>query len=140
MVDEAHKFMDGASKDGLSAAIVNCARLMRHDGMRLIISTQSPKVLAPELLELVTVAVMHRFHSSDWFSYLESKLPLLPPSFHRIMDLSPGQALVFTSTHMIPTPPNSHDEKYGRNVFFVQIRRRVTADIGQSVVNRNKIL
>ena len=54
VLDEAHKFMDGNSGDGLSDSIVNVARLMRHDGMRLIVSTQSPRVLAPELLELPT--------------------------------------------------------------------------------------
>jgi DNA helicase HerA-like ATPase len=48
--------------DGLSGAIVNIARLMRHDGIRLVVGTQSPRALAPELLELVTVAVIHRFH------------------------------------------------------------------------------
>ena len=42
--------MDGTTKDGLNDAIVNVARLMRHDGIRLAISTQSPKALAPELL------------------------------------------------------------------------------------------
>lgn len=66
VLDEAHKFMDGVVSDGLSQAIVNAARLMRHDGMRLIVSTQSPKALAPELLELVTLAILHRFHSRDW--------------------------------------------------------------------------
>lgn len=55
--------MTGQVMDGLSAAIVNIARLMRHDGIRLVVSTQSPLALAPELLELVTVAVLHRFHS-----------------------------------------------------------------------------
>ena len=62
-LDEAHKFMTGQVTDGLSSAIVNIARLMRHDGIRLVVSTQSPLALAPELLELVTVAVLHRFHS-----------------------------------------------------------------------------
>ena len=34
MIDEAHKFMNGADgRDGLSDAIVNVARLMRHDGI-----------------------------------------------------------------------------------------------------------
>jgi hypothetical protein len=32
--------MDGVAADGLSEAIVNVARLMRHDGMRLAVSTQ----------------------------------------------------------------------------------------------------
>ena len=123
--------MDGASKDGLSAAIVNCARLMRHDGMRLIISTQSPKVLAPELLELVSVAVMHRFHSFDWFTYLESKLSLSKSAFKKIMNLHEGQALVFASRHNIRYSSN----EYGQNVFLIKIRRRVTADMGRSTVN-----
>jgi hypothetical protein len=68
VLDEAHKFMnDDTTTDGLSASIVNIARLMRHDGD---VSTQSPKTLAPELLELVSVTVLHHFHSHDWFKYL----------------------------------------------------------------------
>lgn len=55
---------------------MNVARLMRQDGVRLVVSTQSPKALAPELLELVSVAVLHRFHSQDWWTYLRHKLPL----------------------------------------------------------------
>ena len=34
MLDECHKYMEGSKADGLSNAIVNCARLMRHDGSR----------------------------------------------------------------------------------------------------------
>ena len=59
-LDECHKYMNGEKADGLSESIVNAARLMRHDGVRLVASTQSPKALAPELLELVTVAALHR--------------------------------------------------------------------------------
>jgi DNA helicase HerA-like ATPase len=70
-LDEAHKYMRGVQSDGLSEAIVNVARLMRHDGMRLIVSTQSPKALAPELLELVTVGCLHHFHSPDWWDILK---------------------------------------------------------------------
>ena len=36
MLDEAHKYMMGEKSDGLSEAIVNAARLMRHDGLRLV--------------------------------------------------------------------------------------------------------
>lgn len=66
-LDDAHKFMDGIKSDGLSEAIVNVARLMRHDGIRLAVSTQSPKALAPEVLELVSIATLHHFHSQDWW-------------------------------------------------------------------------
>ena len=62
-LDEAHKFMDGTTGDKLSSAIVNCARTMRHDDMRLVISTQSPLSLAPELIELSSMAILHRFYS-----------------------------------------------------------------------------
>ena len=49
--DEAHKYLAGnksgsEGKDGLSAAIVNTVRLMRHEGIRVLISTQSPKRVA----------------------------------------------------------------------------------------------
>ena len=44
IVDEAHRFLNGSASDGLSHAIVNAVRHMRHEGMRIIVSTQSPKV------------------------------------------------------------------------------------------------
>ncbi len=146
-LDEAHKFMDGAASDGLSEAIVNVARLMRHDGMRLAVSTQSPAALAPELLELVTVAVLHRFHSRDWFAYLAKKLPLPPCARERLMELLPGHALVFASQHRVsraaaaaglrrraPGKADS-DEGGGGHVFQVHVRQRITADRGATRIN-----
>ena len=56
MCDEAHKYF-GASKSesggGLAAAVVDAVRLMRHEGIRVVISTQSPLAMPSELLELV---------------------------------------------------------------------------------------
>eukprot|EP00588_Corethron_pennatum_P029592 CAMPEP_0194337410 /NCGR_PEP_ID=MMETSP0171-20130528/76192_1 /TAXON_ID=218684 /ORGANISM="Corethron pennatum, Strain L29A3" /LENGTH=610 /DNA_ID=CAMNT_0039101177 /DNA_START=326 /DNA_END=2154 /DNA_ORIENTATION=- len=102
-LDEAHKFMDGVKSDGLSEALVNVARLMRHDGMRLVVSTQSPKALAPELLELVTVACLHHFHSPDWWTYLRSKLALPDRAWQCILSLKPGDALAFATSHNFKT-------------------------------------
>lgn len=93
--------MESSSSDGLSRTIVDMARLMRHDGLRLALSTQSPKSLAPELLELVSVALIHNFHSSDWFSHLSAKIPLSASAFAEVRRLSPGQALMFVSRHSI---------------------------------------
>eukprot|EP00979_Chaetoceros_neogracilis_P009112 scaffold2062_cov273-Chaetoceros_neogracile.AAC.27 len=118
-LDEAHKFMDGIKSDGLSEAIVDVARLMRHDGMRLVVSTQSPKALAPELLELVSVAVLHHFHSQDWWSYLQQKLPLSNDAWESIISLAPGNALVFAS-------------RSTSRVTHLTIRPRLTADLGAS--------
>jgi len=158
VLDEAHKYMDGSSgSDGLSGAIVDIARLMRHDGMRLVVSTQSPRALAPELLELVSVAVMHRFHSRDWFQYLSSKLLLHDRYMKSLAELDPGHALVFVSRHMFGADfwsrfdennnsnhhpqkeeekhNNNHNNNSSMNVFPLTIRPRITADRGQSRTN-----
>ena len=129
-LDEAHKFMDGSVSDGLSNAIVNAARLMRHDGLRLAVSTQSPKALAPELLELVSVAVLHRFHSQDWYSYLRAKIPMPDSAFEEVMALPSGQALVFAANHRVSRmrPQDGH-------LLRVDVRARLTADRGASRTN-----
>ena len=129
-LDEAHKFMDGVKSDGLSQAIVNCARLMRHDGLRVAVSTQSPKALAPELLELVSVACLHHFHSHDWWVYLQSKLSLNDSAWKRILSLCPGHGLVFASSHNL-----SKGNAEGSHALPMQIRKRITADLGSSRCN-----
>lgn len=146
-LDEAHKFLDATSiaTDGLSQAIVNVARLMRHDGMRLVVSTQSPRALAPELLELVTTAIMHRFHSRDWFTYLCQKLPLPDSSWGKLMALEPGEALVFASriarqsAYSIARHVSLGQDELSRashgHVMHVRIRPRITADRGATKSN-----
>lgn len=131
-LDEAHKFMRGEASDGLSEAIVNAARMMRHDGMRLVVSTQNPSALAPELLELVTVAVMHRFHSRSWFTQLSSKIALSEDCWESIKDLETGDGVVFTAK----LQQESYKEgKPSCGVISVRIRERLTADRGSSKTN-----
>ncbi|KAI8912900.1 hypothetical protein DFJ77DRAFT_431877 [Powellomyces hirtus] len=125
--DEAHKYLQHSGNDGLSAALVSAVRQMRHHGIRLAISTQSPKVLPPELLELLSVALIHRCHSKDWFQYLRAKLCLPSDCFKRIMELDTGSALVFSSRWA----PSVLGSEYVRKV---RIRSRVTADGGVSKV------
>ncbi|CAM9778064.1 unnamed protein product, partial [Ectocarpus fasciculatus] len=142
VLDEAHKFMDGVATDGLSQSIVNMARLMRHDGMRLVVSTQCPKALAPELLELVSVAVLHKFHSNDWFRYLSTKLPLSEHAWNAISNFQSGQALVFSSQLCASELPYATQKAdtlqsvdLGLNTFEIQIRPRITADRGETRKN-----
>jgi hypothetical protein len=127
-LDEAHRYMDGSSTDGLSASIVNAARLMRHDGLRLAVSSQSPKTLAPELLELISVCVLHRFHSPDWLKYLSAKLPLPPTLGGPIAALTPGRALVFAAAPIFAKSPPT-------NLVRLRIRPRITGDHGISRTN-----
>jgi len=143
-LDEAHKFMDGVKSDGLSEAIINVARLMRHDGIRLAVSTQSPKALAPELLELVSVAFLHHFHSQDWWDYIRQKLPLERDCFAKdVLHLSRGCALVFASRHNFSTTTTTTTTTTGNEnqtnaggALKVWIRTRLTADFGASRTNQ----
>lgn len=127
VLDEAHKYMDGTVTDGLGSAIVAIARQMRHDNMRLAVSTQDPRTLKPELLELCSVAIMHQFHSEEWFAYVKAKLSLPAAAASVIRKLPQGFALVHaaraavTSSLSFPGKPN---------LFRVHIRERATADLG----------
>eukprot|EP00960_Hanusia_phi_P069584 767127-Hanusia_phi.AAC.3 len=137
VLDEAHKYMHGVESDGLSQSVVNMARLMRHDNMRLAVSTQSPSTLAPELLELISLAVLHRFHSHDWYRYLSTKLPLEQEDWERILELRPGEALVFASRKSFLSEEGEEGEsKTGKSKCMqVKIRARLTADKGGSMRN-----
>ena len=153
MIDEAHKFMDGVATDGLSNAIVDIARLMRHDGIRLVVSTQNPQALAPELLELSSLAVLHQFTSREWFEHLAHKIPLnRDTAFEKIVSLRQGEALVFAKRHRIASSNTSSvlseegstsndsvdrlkDSPYGINIFPISIRPRITCDLGASKTN-----
>ncbi len=160
VIDDAHKFMDGTASDGLSSALVDMARHMRHSDIRLIVSTQSPRALAPELLELSSLAVMHQFTSRECFEHLSSKLSLELPGFKRIMKLRRGEALVFARRHDVVSAAtatttthsgsksagevhNAWEENenaygYGDNIFPMTIRPRITMDLGASVSAASK--
>jgi len=163
-MDEAHKYLSRDSGD-LAKTVVDVVRQMRHFGIRVAISTQSPLVLPAELLELVSVAVVHQFQSRDWLAYLGSKLPLRNKHFREILTLEPGSALVYCSrTHTSPRENASGDDFAGESdedfdaqgqgpkseiasgpdfgesqmkpkLIRLQIRKRLTRDSGASVVN-----
>ena len=130
VLDEAHRYVSGADSDGLSRSIVDAVRLMRHEGLRVAISTQSPKVLAPELLELVSLMLIHRFHSQDWFQYLKSKVALPAAGFDIIRELATGQALVFAAGQSV-VPFAEHSS----TPLVLSVRARFTRDLGASVTN-----
>jgi hypothetical protein len=156
--DEAHKYFDGKSKggDGLAGAIVDTVRLMRHEGIRVIVSTQSPLTMPPELLELSSVAVCHNFHSIDWYKYMASKLPLAADGFSMVQALKPGEALMFAAWAEFGEGVLRHDMissdddgdgdddddpaasgggatvDHSDSCFLLRVRPRITADRGAS--------
>lgn len=134
--DEAHKYLSNDA-DELAQSIVEMVRLMRHEGIRIMVSTQSPLTIPSELLELVSFTVLHSFQSRDWFEYLSSKIPVPKDSFERIRRLATGHALLVSAR-----------AKYGKgegtiaDCMQIKIRPRITMDYGASrsnvaVSNRN---
>eukprot|EP00038_Savillea_parva_P029666 m.72616 g.72616 ORF g.72616 m.72616 type:complete len:607 (-) comp8793_c1_seq1:396-2216(-) len=134
--DEAHRYMGmQGTGDALAMEITDCARLMRHEGLRVLISTQSPKAMPEELLELTSVLVAHRFQSVDWHHHLARKLPLPEDSFVRIRALDTGEALVYSARPRVGEGDEDGDDEE-REVLRVQVRKRLTADRGASRRNR----
>lgn len=63
--DEAHKYLDETVGE-LCHNVVKIVRQMRHYGVSTIVSTQNPRVLHRELIELSSFVIMHRFSSPEW--------------------------------------------------------------------------
>ena len=132
----------------MAKSCVETVRLMRHEGIRVIVSTQSPLTMPPELLELSTTTVLHRFHSEDWWKYLSSKIPLPADGFQRVRSLDAGEALVFAQgAHLILAKhavqecwdEDSENGKVTNSDFFeCRIRQRITKDRGRSRKNKLK--
>lgn len=124
VLDEAHRYLHG--RGGLAGSLVDAVRVMRHEGLRVCVSTQSPLELPPELLELASLAVLHGFHSNDWYKFLASKLNLPDGGFDLVRHLLPGEALVSARCLAVPG--------FGDTVgsFRVQVRPRLTSDLGAS--------
>ena len=145
--DEAHKYLNhkGPGCIELTNSIIETIRMMRHEGIRVLLSTQSPTTMPPELLELASLTILHKFQSSEWVKYISSKVPLPEDGFNRIKSLAPGQALLI-STHIGSnftqnTSTNATEntkikERKGQvNCLTVNIRPRLTQDLGASKYN-----
>lgn len=144
-LDEAHRYLDargsGASF-GLAKEVVDTVRLMRHEGCRVAIATQSPLTLAPELLELASVAVLHSYQSEDWHSHLSQKVPLPSGAFDRVLKLPCGHALLFSRRAALER--GDRGESHGGNtdgagavnaapaalMCECKVRPRITCDLG----------
>ncbi|KAK7432199.1 hypothetical protein QQZ08_001144 [Neonectria magnoliae] len=73
-LDEAHKYMgDSIESRTLTNSLLSTIRLQRHLGTRVIISTQEPTV-SPQLIDLCSVTIVHRFTSPAWLKTLERHL------------------------------------------------------------------
>lgn len=156
-LDEAHRYMAdnaSASVQRFAKSIIGNIRLQRHLGLRTIISTQDP-FIHPELLELSSMVIFHRFTSPRWFETIRKHVGFQAKAqpadssrvwgedepqkgeediFNNIMSLDPGEAYIYCP--LLVTPENNWGgstlKKFGNGVFKVMIRQKITVDGGAS--------
>ena len=129
VTSQAHRYLSADSP--LADQMVDRVRLMRHEGMRVLISTQNPAVLRDEMLELLSIAVVHRFHASDWFKHLARKLPMPDTLYDQILELQSGEALVFAKETDLPDTLLTATA--AKRWYRMRVRERLTLDAGRSV-------
>lgn len=137
------------SSSAFTESLLSVIRLQRHLGTRVIIATQEPTI-SPSLLDLTSMTIVHRFTSIAWLEVLKSHLAAVSSKseaskqgaqdiFKQIVDLGTGQALVFSPSAMLGVNHQDNNGsgrmlKLGTQYIKVQVRQRVTADGGKSVL------
>lgn len=121
--DEAHKYMDDRK---LVEAITTAIREMRHKGVSIMIASQDPVKLAPEIIELSSVIMLHRFNSPTWVSHMKKAVTALGNlSATEMASLGSGEAYLWAtkaSDKMVTTRP-----------IKISIRPRVTKHGGGTI-------
>ncbi|KAJ5129595.1 uncharacterized protein N7515_005634 [Penicillium bovifimosum] len=121
-LDEAHKYMTSTAPEAVefTETLLSVVRQQRHLGARVMIATQEP-TLAPSLLELCNVTIIHRFSSPAWFRAIRSHIAgagveeaatkdsSTSDIFHRIVHLATGEALVFCPTALLDVQEGDED-------------------------------
>ncbi|KAK1236705.1 Vacuolar protein-sorting-associated protein 33 [Marasmius sp. AFHP31] len=140
LLDEAHKYLSARGSSPLTQSLLSLMRLQRHLAMRIIISTQEPTVIPSVILDLCSVAVLHRFSSPSWWEHLVKHVSADfadgNNAFDEVVKL---QAMILVpsglgtfGTAELKTPPAL--ERFGRKYLIVKTRKRVTFDGGASVL------
>ncbi|KAK6521479.1 hypothetical protein TWF506_001692 [Arthrobotrys conoides] len=160
-LDEAHRYMTDnacASVQRFAQSIIGNIRVQRHLGLRTIVSTQDP-FIHPELLELSSMVIFHRFDIPRWFEEIrkhvgfqtKTKTSAPEPSqvdvwgeeemqkveediFSNIMGLDTGEACIYCPQLVIPENDwkASTLKRFGNGVFKVMVRQKITVDGGAS--------
>jgi len=114
--DEAHLFF-GDHGSRLCEEIESLVATMRHEAMRVIITTQLPAAVPDGLFHLATFAVLHHLDAPEVWDKLAKHFAVPRGALEALARFSPGRGLLVASRDF-ETPPE------------IQVRRRHTADIG----------
>ncbi|OAP57508.1 hypothetical protein AYL99_08246 [Fonsecaea erecta] len=140
-LDEAHKFLTKSGEaEKLTDELTSLVRQQRHLAARIIVSTQEP-TLAPRLIDLCNVCIVHRFSSPAWFEMLQDHLAGASRHkncnnaklFETIVGLQTGEALIFCPAALLDVY-NGNLQTLKDAFIRARIRNRVTVDGGKSIL------
>lgn len=135
------------SSSQFTESLLSVIRQQRHLATRVIIATQEPTI-SPALLDLSSMTIVHRFTSPSWLAALKSHLAGVSSEgdaskrdvaqiFKQIVNLNAGQALLFSPSAMLGVEDGQTGlkmKKLGTGYVKVQVRKRLTADGGRSIL------
>ncbi|KAJ4993565.1 hypothetical protein SVAN01_01113 [Stagonosporopsis vannaccii] len=137
VLDEAHKYMlNTPGSKVFTDYLTKVIRLQRHQGARVVISTQEPTI-ATELIALCSVTIIHRFTSPAWYSALRKHINSVDQDeaiMQQIESLETGEALVYSPSAVLKQKEDGSLVKAVGRLMKVSIRKRVTLDGGASIM------
>ncbi|XPS80812.1 hypothetical protein M3J09_012758 [Ascochyta lentis] len=137
VLDEAHKYMlNTPGSKILTDYLTRVIRLQRHQGARVVISTQEPTI-ATDLIALCSITVMHRFTSPTWYAALRRHINAVDDDkaiMQQIENLDTGEALVYAPNAVLGKNEDGSLVKATGRLMKVSIRNRVTLDGGASIM------
>ena len=120
----------------LTDHLIRVIRLQRHQGARVVISTQEPTI-ATELIALCSVTVMHRFTSPTWYAALRKHINAVDDDkeiMQRIESLETGEAFIYSPNAVLCKNDDGSLVKATGRLLKVNIRNRITLDGGASIM------
>lgn len=120
----------------LTDYLTRVIRLQRHQGARIVISTQEPTI-ATELIALCSVTIMHRFTSPTWYAALRRHIHAVDDDkavMQRIESLETGEALVYAPSAVLGFDGGGGVVRATGRLLKVDVRKRVTLDGGASIM------
>ena len=142
---------DNKAANTFTESLLTIIRQQRHLATRVIIATQEPTI-SPELLDLGSMTIVHRFTSPSWLQALKTHLAGVSNEdessgrdikeiFRTIVNLEAGQALVFSPSAILDLANDQKESDYvklkakrlGLQYVKMRVRQRLTADGGRSI-------
>ncbi|KAH6638893.1 hypothetical protein C7974DRAFT_409894 [Boeremia exigua] len=128
--------LDTSGSKILTDYLTKVIRLQRHQGARVVISTQEPTI-ATDLIALCSITIMHRFTSPTWYDALRKHINVVDGGngvMQQIESLDTGEALVYSPSVVLAQNDDGSLVKAVGRLMKVRVRKRVTLDGGASVM------